>query len=81
MIDLRSLRGEFTFLANDECAESDSVNIKKSDVEKMKNILRMYDDLLSSMLQSHDNRSMEIPSYYVRDIESILGSCNDIIDE
>lgn len=59
------------------CVKSDFMYIKnKSDALKMVNAERMY-DLLSSMLQSHDNRSMEIPSYYVRDIESILNSCDE----
>jgi hypothetical protein len=77
MFDLRNLRPDSGFINNDECSEGD----KMIDVEKMKNILRMYDDLLASMLRSHDNRSIELPRHYVRDIESILGSCNDIIDE
>lgn len=74
MCDLRNLRPSSGFIADNE---SD----KMIDVEKVKNILRMYDELLASMLRSHDNRQIELPNYYVKDIVSVLGSCDDIFDE
>lgn len=48
----------------------------KKDALKMVNAERML-DLFERMLISHDSRSIELPNYYVKEIESIINDCND----